>query len=142
MYQVGNRQFRGDIPGNMLGQGNYVSFIFEIDGITYTTNWTYRLLSLGTQEGYETVIMNNIIDYREDDYIYLKLPDKVMGKEGKVMVYSVSADHIITLLNGRADTQILEWNGKDKTGAWVAKGMYFIVVDFAEVKEVRKCFVK
>jgi len=142
MRQVGTRQFRGDIPGNMLGQGTYVSFIFEIDGITYTTNWTYRLLSLGQQEGYETVIMNNIIDYKEDDYIYLKLPDKVMGKEGKVMIYSVSADHVITLLNGRADTQILKWNGKDKTGSWVAKGMYFIVVDFAEVKEVRKCFVK
>ncbi len=142
MTTLSSKQFQGDIPGNALSKGSILSFVFEIDGVTYLTNLTYRLLDLGSQDNYQTVLMHNVIDYKSGDYLYIKLPDKLMGKEGKVYIFSISGDLVYIMSTGNLDQQILKWNGMDKTKAWVAKGMYFIVIDFADLKEVRKVYVK
>jgi hypothetical protein len=142
MRYVKPKQFEGVIPGKDLENGTNATFVFEIDNITYMTNLIYKLLDLTSQEGYESVLMHNIISYKSDDSIYIKMPSKLMGKQGRVMVFSVSGDLVDTICSGVLNTQILKWDGKDRTKAWVSKGMYYIVIDFADVKEVRKTFVK
>jgi hypothetical protein len=142
MKSITPKKYSGLIQEEMLKQGKILSFIFEIDGIAYLTNWTYKLLDLGAQDKYQSVLMHNIISYKTVDNILIKLPGILVGKEGKVNIYSISGDLVKVLLSGKADAQIIKWDGKDKAGTWVSKGMYFIVIDFADVKEVRKTYVK
>ncbi len=142
MRALSSRIFTGVIDEAAVRSGSFVSFLFELDGVTYFGGYLYGLADLGVQDAYETVLMNNIIEANSGDGIYLKLPARVLGERGRVSVYSVSANLVQTLLDGNADNQVLRWDGRDRTGANAAKGMYFITVDFPTLKEVRKVFIR
>lgn len=142
MNILSDKVFNAVVPESSVQTGSVLSFAFEIDGTVYSSNFTYTLLSVSSQGKYETILMHNLITSGSGENIYLKMPARVMGQNGKVLVYSVSGDLVMTLLNGRLDNQVINWDGNDKDNTQVAKGLYFIVVDFPDLKEVRKVFVK
>lgn len=142
MQSTGGYTFRGVIGDSWLSSGNNVSFVIYLDNFAYAFGSLYSLLTLASQDKYETVLMHNVIARNSGELIYIKVPSKVIGTSGKIQVYSVSGDLVMTILSGNLDRQIVSWDGNDKDGKQVAKGLYFLVFEFNNLKEVRKCFIK
>lgn len=142
MNILSDKVFNAVIPESSVQTGSVVSFAFEIDSTVYAASYNYTLLSVANQGKYETILMHNMISRGSGENIYLKLPARLIGQTGKILVYSVSGDLVQTILNDRLNEQVVHWDGNDKDNAQVAKGLYFIVVDFPDLKEVRKVFVK
>lgn len=142
MVYNGGKSFTGILPESVLSGGSYLTFLFQIDGAAYITNLSYKLYNLASQSGYSTVLMNNVLDYQSEGSFYIKLPDKVIGKSAKVKLYSIAGDLVRNIFEGTVDEQVLKWDTKDRLGSFLSKGMYFIVIEAGDVKEVRKIFVK
>jgi hypothetical protein len=142
MKNTAPKEYQGEIPESELENGNYLTFLVEVDTLNYLTNSAYKLLDLSKQGNYDTILMHNVMPYNSVENIFIKLPEKLIGKNGKVYLYSVSGDLVKVIFEGTLNDQVLAWDGKDKAGGTTAKGMYFIVVDFDATKEVRKVFIK
>jgi hypothetical protein len=142
MKLLSGNEFSAVIDDTYLGSGNILSFVLQLDGINYGYGSFYDLLSLASQDKYETVLLHNVIARGSGDLIYVNLPSKVLGKNGRILVYSVSRNLVATILNGTADRQMISWDGNDSDRKQVAKGLYYIMFDFTNLKEVRKVFVK
>ncbi|OHD57381.1 MAG: hypothetical protein A2Y33_07815 [Spirochaetes bacterium GWF1_51_8] len=138
MSEIYSDTYKAKIGEGILKSGNYVSFLLEIDGVNSLTNYTYLLKDLHDQ-GYQTVVMNNIIP---SGSCYLKLPESALGQYGKINIYSIAGDLVKHIFEGRLDDQVYAWDGADDQGIAVGAGMYFIVVDSEGLKEVRKVMVK
>lgn len=142
MKTESQRVFSAVIGETNISSGNFVSFMFEVDGVTYFASYSYVFSELGQQDEFETILMHNVIKQGSGESAYVKVPAKILGKTGKIQIYSVGGDMVKELLNGRLETQILKWDGMDRYGGQTSKGMYYIIFDFADLKEVRKLFVK
>ena len=103
--------------------------------------WSFKLKSIKNQRGGVT-ILNNVInaDKAEKTVVKVDLPE-----EGRLNVCVMTLDgNIITYLNrGRtkAGEHYFTWNGKNKNGKSVARGMYFVRVTGADIDETRKVMV-
>lgn len=142
MKTESQKTFSAVIGETNISSGNFASFLFEIDGVTYFGNYTYGFSELAKQDEFETILMHNVIKQGSGESIYIKVPGKILGKKGKIQIYSVGGDMVKEILNGTLETQILKWEGFDRFGGQTSKGMYYIIFDFNELKEVRKLFVK
>lgn len=139
MHNTTGNTYKAEISESEITAGDTLRFMFEIDNIYYGTNYLYKLLDLHEQDTYETIIMQNIIG---DEPAYIKIPQNLIGKEGKIALYSIAADVVKNILDGVADTQIYNWDGTDNDNIKVSTGTYFMVIDFEELKEVRKFYVR
>lgn len=142
MTSTANISFQASIDESLLKPISYLSFLFEVDGVTYLTNLYYQLKDFGVQQGFQTLLLNNVIVPTGSDYIFLKLPESMMGNIGKIYIYSISGDLVLVLHQGTVTDLLMKWDGRDRNGDFVAKGLYFIVMDFNDLKEIRKVFIK
>ena len=103
--------------------------------------WSFKVRSVTEQRGGVT-ILNNVIDAGKDEKTIIKVN---LPEEGKLNVIIMTLDgNIITYLN-RGNTAAGEhyftWNGKNRNGKSVARGMYFVRVIGSGIDETRKVMV-
>ncbi len=103
--------------------------------------FAYDLHSVIQQRG-EVTITNNVINPASGQLAYLHY---VMASAGSVTitVFSLSGDIVAVLARGSqaAGEYTTAWNGKDRGGSIVARGVYFIRVVGPGIDETRKVLV-
>lgn len=103
--------------------------------------WSFKLKGITAQRGGVT-ILNNVINASRDEKTVVVVD---MPENGNLTVCVMTLDgNIITYLN-RGSTKAGEyyytWNGKNKNGKTVARGMYFVRVLGGGIDETRKVMV-
>jgi hypothetical protein len=103
--------------------------------------WSFKVKGITTQRGGVT-ILNNVINATNEEKAVVIVD---MPEDGKLSVCVMTLDgNIITYLN-RGNTKAGEyyftWNGKNKNGSPVARGMYFVRVIGGGIDETRKIMV-
>ena len=103
--------------------------------------WYIKLKNITQQRGGVT-ILNNVINAAAGEKTTLKVN---MAESGKLDVIVMTLDgNIITYLNRgnvSAGEHFYSWDGKNKAGSPVARGMYFIIVKAPGMDETRKVMV-
>ena len=103
--------------------------------------WSFRLKGITGQRGGVT-ILNNVINAANGEKTVIKVDVPV---EGKLNVIVMTLDgNIITYLhrgNAKAGENYFTWDGKNRSGSAVARGMYFIRVVGTDFDETRKVMV-
>lgn len=103
--------------------------------------WSIKIRSIKNQRGGVT-ILNNVINVSKGEKTVLKLNAE---SEGNITVTVMTLDgNIVKYLNrGRtsAGEHYFTWDGTNKSGMTVARGMYFIRVSGNDIDETRKVMV-
>lgn len=133
----GDNLYSAAIEEDELKLGNYVSFLFEVDHNYYATGSVYDIVNL-TDQGFESIIINNMID--DGGIGYVKLPEEIIGENGDIIIYSIAGDEVTTILDGEVEQQIYSWDGTDDQGRDVTVGMYFMMIKVGDIKEIRKFY--
>ena len=113
----------------------------DINDLNSIDLWSFKLKSITDQRGNVT-ILNNVIDAGKGEKTVVKVN---VPEAGKLNVIVMTLDgNIITYLNrGKVDAgeHYFTWNGKNKNGDSVARGLYFIRVSGNGFDETRKVMV-
>ena len=113
----------------------------DINDLNSIDLWSFKLKSITDQRGNVT-ILNNVIDAGKGEKTVVKVN---VPEAGKLNVIVMTLDgNIITYLNrGKVDAgeHYFTWNGKNKNGDSVARGLYFIRVSSNGFDETRKVMV-
>ena len=113
----------------------------DVSDINTLDLWSFKIKGTTGQRGGVT-ILNNVINASlgEKTIVKVELP-----QEGKLNVIVMTLDgNVITYLNRgntRAGEHYFTWNGQNRNGAPVARGMYFIRVTGSGIDETRKVMV-
>ncbi len=103
--------------------------------------WSFRLKGITGQRGGVT-ILNNVINAANGEKTVIKVD---VPAEGKLNVIVMTLDgNIITYLhrgNAKTGENYFTWDGKNRSGSAVARGMYFIRVVGTDFDETRKVMV-
>ncbi|MBR1640051.1 MAG: hypothetical protein IJ688_11760 [Treponema sp.] len=103
--------------------------------------WSFRLKGLTLQRGGIT-IFNNVINVSKGESLTLQVD---MAEEGRlnVMVMTLDGNIIEYLSHGNvsAGSHHFTWDGKNRRGSPVARGLYFIRVTGSGIDETRKVMV-
>lgn len=109
--------------------------------ITSMDLWSFKVKDIKSQRGGVT-ILNNVINATNGEKTVLKVD---VPTEGRLNVMVMTLDgNIITYLhrgNAKAGENYFTWDGKNRNGNLVARGMYFIRVTGADFDETRKVMV-
>ena len=109
--------------------------------ITSLDLWSVKTKSITDQRGGVT-ILNNVINATNGEKVVVKIDNPSNGKLN-VIVMTIDGN-IISYLNRTstaAGTYYYSWDGKNKSGNKVARGMYFIRVVGNGIDETRKVMV-
>ena len=113
----------------------------DLDDINTLDLWSFKLRGITSQRGGVT-ILNNVIDAGKGEKTVIKVD---LPEAGKLSVIVMTLDgNIITYLNrgnAEAGEHYFTWNGKNKSGNSVARGMYFVRVTGSGIDETRKVMV-
>ena len=119
----------------------YALRMHDVTDIGSLDLWSFRLKGITTQRGGVT-ILNNVINVSNGEKTVLKVD---VPTEGRLNVMVMTLDgNIITYLhrgNAKAGENYFTWDGKNRNGNLVARGMYFIRVTGADFDETRKVMV-
>lgn len=119
----------------------YALRMHDVTDIGSLDLWSFRLKGITTQRGGVT-ILNNVINATNGEKTVLKVD---VPTEGRINVMVMTLDgNIITYLhrgNAKAGENYFTWDGKNRNGNLVARGMYFIRVTGADFDETRKVMV-
>lgn len=119
----------------------YALRMHDVTDIGSLDLWSFRLKGITTQRGGVT-ILNNVINASHGEKTVIKVD---VPTEGKLNVIVMTLDgNIITYLhrgNAKAGENYFTWDGKNRNGNLVARGMYFIRVTGADFDETRKVMV-
>lgn len=136
---VSHGTFTLQLPEAALSDESTLSFLLEADSVYYNSGFIYQVVDLNDQ-GYETILMDNVID--ENGTGYIKLPEDLIGEEGEIRIFAVSGDEVFEILDGEIEDQIYEWDGCDERGRMCDSGIYFMVISSGSFNEVRKFYVR
>ena len=103
--------------------------------------WSFRLQSIAAQRGGVTVL-NNVIDSTAGEKVVIRVD---LPKEGNLNVLVMTLDgNIVDYLqrgNASKGEHYYSWDGSNRSGKPVARGMYFIRVMADGIDETRKVMV-
>ena len=103
--------------------------------------WSFRLKGITEQRGGVT-ILNNVINPLKGEKTVVKVN---LPEEGRLNVSVLTVDgNVIAWLNrgtAKAGEHYFSWDGKNRSGTPVARGMYFIRVTGTDIDETRKVMV-
>ncbi len=109
--------------------------------ITSLDLWSFKVRGINEQRGGVTV-MNNVIDISNGEDVVVKVN---MPSSGNLNIMIMTVDgNIISYLNHGELTSgehYFTWDGKNKNGKAVARGMYFIRISGSGIDETRKVMV-
>jgi hypothetical protein len=117
-------------------------------GTAVPNDWYYRIkpFSFGihniTRQRNSATILNNVINPVKGERVYL---DYTIGSSGPVTIQVFTLDgNLVQVLergNKSAGNYRVSWDGKNRGGRAVARGMYFIRIVAPGVDEIRKVMV-
>lgn len=109
--------------------------------ITSLDLWQFKTLGVQKQRG-GVIIRNNVINASKNEKTIIQI-DMPETDDIKVAVMTVGGSIVTYLHNGSLNRgmTLLEWDGKNKAGNFVARGLYFIRVSGAGIDETRKVIV-
>ena len=103
--------------------------------------WSFRLKGITEQRGGVT-ILNNVINPTQGEKTMIKI---TLPAEGRLNVSILTADgNIITYLsrgNVKEGEHYFTWDGKNRKGEPVARGIYFVRVTGSGIDETRKVMI-
>ena len=119
----------------------YCATVEDANDPRTATPWSFRIRGVITQRGGVT-ILDNVVNPLQGDKTVLRY---TLDKPGMVsiMVFDLSGDIISILERGRQTEgeHTLTWDGKNRSGRAVARGIYFIRVVAPGIDETRKVLV-
>lgn len=119
----------------------YAIRLLDSTDITSLDLWSFKTRSITEQRGGVT-ILNNVINPLNGEKVAIKVN---MPSEGKLNVMIMTLDgNIITYLNHgntTAGEHYYSWNGTNKNGKAVGRGMYFVRVVGNGIDETRKVMI-
>lgn len=119
----------------------YAIRLLDSTDITSLDLWSFKTRSITEQRGGVT-ILNNVINPLNGEKVAIKVN---MASEGKLNVMIMTLDgNIITYLNHGNTTggeHYYSWNGTNKNGKAVGRGMYFVRVVGNGIDETRKVMI-
>ncbi|HUV08029.1 MAG TPA: FlgD immunoglobulin-like domain containing protein, partial [Spirochaetia bacterium] len=145
------------IPGSdsEIRDGSEVEFFFEMNGLycgrltdpgasdwyRRVRPWAISLRNIAIQRGGVT-ILNNVINPLQGEKVTLlySLPKSGMVT---IQVFDLKGDIVDVLLRERreAGSYSTTWDGRNRGGRIVARGVYFVKVVAPEIEEIRKVLV-
>jgi hypothetical protein len=139
------------IPGDdpELIEGAVVRFIIDTDGAVYyydgseafggSVPWDFRIFY---EQAERVTIRNNIINPHQGDVVYLNY---YLGKQKSVAVtvYDLAGNPVKQLASGTAAVgpNLTTWDGKNRRGAIVVPGVYYVVIKLGNSRYVRKVLI-
>ncbi len=115
--------------------------MLDVNDVNSLDLWSFKVRSVSEQRG-GVSILNNVIDAGKNEKTVIKVN---LAEEGKLNVMVMTLDgNIITYLNrGKTNSgeHYFTWNGRNRNGNIVARGMYFIRVIGSGIDETRKVMV-
>ena len=113
----------------------------DVTDISTLDLWSFKLKGITSQRGGVT-ILNNVINASKSEKTVIKID---LPADGRLSVMVMTLDgNIITYLNRgetKAGEHFFTWDGKNKNGKPVARGMYFVRVTGSGIDETRKVMV-
>lgn len=137
-YDIGTNRFNLSLSNSVP---LYCLRMHNISDISTLDLWSFKIKSITEQRGGVT-ILNNVINPDKGEKTVVKINQPVNGKLN-VIVMTLDGN-IVTYLNrgeALAGEHFFTWNGKNKAGNSVARGMYFVRVIGGDFDETRKVMV-
>lgn len=137
-YDIGTNRFNLSLSNSVP---LYCLRMHNISDISTLDLWSFKIKSITEQRGGVT-ILNNVINPDKGEKTVVKVNQHVNGKLN-VIVMTLDGN-IVTYLNrgeALAGEHFFTWNGKNKAGNSVARGMYFVRVIGGDFDETRKVMV-
>lgn len=137
-YDIGTKRFNLSLSNSVP---LYCLRMHNISDISTLDLWSFKIKSITEQRGGVT-ILNNVINPDKGEKTVVKVNQPVNGKLN-VIVMTLDGN-IVTYLNrgeALAGEHFFTWNGKNKAGNSVARGMYFVRVIGGDFDETRKVMV-
>ena len=137
-YDIGTKRFNLSLSNSVP---LYCLRMHNISDISTLDLWSFKIKSITEQRGGVT-ILNNVINPDKGEKTVVKVNQPVNGKLN-VIVMTLDGN-IVTYLNrgeALAGEHFFIWNGKNKAGNSVARGMYFVRVIGGDFDETRKVMV-
>ena len=113
-----------------------------IDWYNHITPWTFDLHDIRTQRGGAT-ILNNVIRPDRGELTTLQYTQPSSGPV-TIMVFDLSGSivNVLTRVQSQAaGDYAVSWDGKNRGGRVVARGIYFIRIVAPGMDEIRKVLV-
>lgn len=109
--------------------------------ITSLDLWSFRVKSVAAQRG-NVSIMNNVINADKGEKVVIKVDLKQKGNLN-VLVMTLDGNIVDYLQRGEAEEgeHFYSWDGTNRRGKTVARGMYFVRVTGPGIDETRKVLV-
>jgi hypothetical protein len=109
--------------------------------ITSLDLWSFRVKSVAAQRG-NVSIMNNVINADNGEKVVIKVDLKQKGNLN-VLVMTLDGNIVDYLQRGEAEEgeHFYSWDGTNRRGKTVARGMYFVRVTGPGIDETRKVLV-
>ena len=137
-YDIGTNRFNLSLSNSVP---LYSLRMHNISDISTLDLWSFQSKCITEQRGGVT-ILNNVINPDKGEKTVVKVNQPVNGKLN-VIVMTLDGN-IVTYLNrgeALAGEHFFTWNGKNKAGNSVARGMYFVRVIGGDFDETRKVMV-
>ena len=137
-YDIGTNRFNLSLSNSVP---LYCLRMHNISDISTLDLWSFKIKSITEQRGGVT-ILNNVINPDKGEKTVVKVNQPVNGKLN-IIVMTLDGN-IVTYLNrgeALAGEHFFTWNGKNKAGNSVARGMYFVRVIGGDFDETRKVMV-
>lgn len=137
-YDIGTKRFNLSLSNSVP---LYCLRMHNISDISTLDLCSFKIKSITEQRGGVT-ILNNVINPDKGEKTVVKVNQPVNGKLN-VIVMTLDGN-IVTYLNrgeALAGEHFFTWNGKNKAGNSVARGMYFVRVIGGDFDETRKVMV-
>lgn len=137
-YDIGTNRFNLSLSNSVP---LYCLRMHNISDISTLDLWSFKIKSITEQRGGVT-ILNNVINPDKGEKTVVKVNQHVNGKLN-VIVMTLDGNIVTYLNRGKAlaGEHFFTWNGKNKAGNSVARGMYFVRVIGGDFDETRKVMV-
>ena len=137
-YDIGTNRFNLSLSNSVP---LYCLRMHNISDISTLDLWSFKIKSITEQRGGVT-ILNNVINPDKGEKTVVKVNQPVNGKLN-VIVMTLDGNIVAYLNRGEAlaGEHFFTWNGKNKAGNSVARGMYFVRVIGGDFDETRKVMV-
>ena len=119
----------------------YIIRLKNSSDITSMDLWSFRVKSVAAQRG-NVSIMNNVINADKGEKVVIKVDLKQSGNLN-VLVMTLDGNIVDYLQRGEAEEgeHFYSWDGTNRRGRAVARGMYFVRVTGPGIDETRKVLV-
>jgi len=130
-------------------EGAVVRFLVDTDGAIYYSDgpeslggsvpWDFKVFY---EQSQRVTIRNNVINPHNGDVTYINYYID-SGRKVTITAYDLAGNPVKVLFDGTgsAGTNLVTWNGRNRNGAVVVPGVYYMVIKIGSDRYVRKVLI-